>query len=135
MKDWMNILYQFNNQCNLELHNKSPYVKELTQSITKINQILKQHNTIHWSHKIWRSSSENYNKQLLQLIKIISEPQAEAIYLVKKNNRTTQKQSNNEHSRNCNLSQERMLYKCSFIQQCYYEPVTVLIRLITQSVN
>ena len=51
----------------------------------------------------------------------------EAIYLVKMNNITMQKQSDNEHSRNCNLSQERMLYKCSFIQQCDSEPVIVLI--------
>jgi len=36
------------------------------------------------------------NKQLPQLIKIISEPQAEAVYLVKMYIITTQKQSDNE---------------------------------------
>jgi len=32
----MNILYQFTDQLNSELHNKNQYVKELIQSITHI---------------------------------------------------------------------------------------------------
>jgi len=43
------------------------------------------------------------NKKLLQLIKILSEQQVKAIYSVKMNNRTTQKQSDNEHSKKLQL--------------------------------
>ena len=43
------------------------------------------------------------NKQLLQLIKILSEQQMEAIYSVKMNNKTTQKQSDNQHSKKLQL--------------------------------
>jgi len=76
----MKILYQFTDQWTSELHNKNRYVKELIQSIIQIYQKLKQYSTIHWSHKFLISSSVLINKQLPQLIKILSEPQAEAVY-------------------------------------------------------
>jgi len=43
------------------------------------------------------------------LIKILSEQQAEAIYLVKMNNRTTQKQSDNEHSKKLQLISRKIV--------------------------